>query len=174
MGSVTVGGQTFTIYGTLAGAQTFYLVEMGATKAKWDAADADGKAVALAKATRLLDRQKYVDEAATQTLRLGIALFETANYALAGMLMVDSTLDTQITSGSNVKRAKSGDDEVEFFEPTLYINGRFPINIMELIGDYLSSSDSGDDTSGSFASGTSDPCPDRSADPRRYGITQGG
>lgn len=62
-----------------------------------------------------------------------------AQIELGNFFLTDSTIETQINTGSNVSRVKAGSAEVEFFA-TQTMGTRFPIVVHELIGRYLKSS----------------------------------
>lgn len=160
MGTVTIGSTSYTIYGTRAAADEYWAAMLGQAATAWEDADDADADKALVSATRLLDRQSYVEEAETFALRDaienadGLEVFQVACYELAGALLVDPTLLSTPTSGKNIKRVSAVEGtEVEFFAPTLGITGRFPTQVQELIGDYLAGAEIGS-VSGSFSSGT--------------------
>lgn len=172
MGSVVIGGDTFQIYGTSAGADSYWRAELSAV---WSTATPDQKASALVNATRLLDRMNWKGapvgvpqiDVVLQWPRTGVTDRDgaavssaavpdqviKATYELARMLRTNPALMTDVTSGKNIKRVQAGPTEVEFFNPTLGISGRFPQNITELIGQFLDGS-SGGAVSGSASYGT--------------------
>lgn len=157
----TAGGTSHTIYDDPTEADAYNaasLLEPAATQ--WTAGDEDFRLKYLINATRLIDRKKYISIADTFAKRNALQdaegryPFRLVSYELAMMLISNPDLMTAVTTGSNVKRvAVDGGPSVTFFNPTLGISGQFDKNIMDLIGIYLSSSESGE-TSGSFSSGT--------------------
>lgn len=152
---VVINGKNYTVYGTSQGALDYWNAGIGKTYDAWVKASPTKRLSGQVNAARLLDRQLYVDAANSFAARDSILAFQTASYELAGTLILNPDLFEQITSGSNVKKIDAGGGvAVEFFNPTLGITGRFPVNVQELIGVYLSGSASGA-TSGSSASGTS-------------------
>jgi len=174
MGTVSINSNNFTIYGTSAAADIHWDGSIGDTATLWAASDDDTRAKGLVSATRLLDRQRYVDAAATFSLRDAITAFQTACYELAGMIIENPSLVTDATSGQNIKRVDAGGGVgVEFFSPTLGITGRFPTNIQELIGEYLAGAEGGE-ISGSYVSGTGESSTFGDTNPNDlYGLTRG-
>lgn len=158
MGSVVIGGNTFQIYGTEAGADTYWSAGLGEGADAWvAAATGDRQKQALVAATRLLDRQSWlgtpvgtpVIDVVLQWPRSGIDgvsslsvpdAVDKACYELAAALLVDSDIQTQATTGSNLKRVKADTVEAEFFQGTLGITGPLPKQVMDLIGQWLAGS----------------------------------
>jgi hypothetical protein len=149
---------------------TAYLVDH-INAADWSATSATKQAQALVTATRMLDRQPWLgtkyQQAPTQVLdwpRSGLTddegqeIDETAvpqfildaTCELALALIQDDSIQSSRNTGSNLKRAKAGSAEVEFFA-TGTSGPRFPTIIHELVGDYLEGSSS---FSGPLATGT--------------------
>ena len=154
MGTVTIGGASYDVYGTLAGAVTHWQAGLGAPAVAWGDANEAARSKALVNAYRLLERQRWLTEYNTFLLRDAVVKIQEASYEIAGVLLVDPSLLTSETSGKNIKSVGgAGVPTVEFFNPTLGITGRFPINIQELLADYLAG-ESGGVVSGSFSSGT--------------------
>lgn len=150
------GGQSYSVYGTFAASSTYWAGLLGPAATRWNATATtnDDRKRALNQATLLIDRQQYVADADSRGKRDAIAVFAQVCYEIAGALLLDPSLWTQISSGSNVKKVSPGGGvDVEFFNPTLWISGRFPIQIQELIGPYLLG-EAGVGVSGSFSSGT--------------------
>jgi hypothetical protein len=173
MGSVTIGGNPYTVYGTSTLAGIYWTGrQIGPMYDAWSKASADKKASAQVMAYDILERQLYVDAAATFDLRDAIQAFRDASYQLAAMILADPNVYSQVTSGKNIKKVEAAvGTSVEFFNPTLGISGRFENNIQELIGQYLKSS-SGGEVSGSFASGTTEN-QTSAFDPTAFGINKG-
>lgn len=114
MGTVTISGENYPIYGTLAEATTYLAAKLGATA--WAAATADAKAQALATATRLIKNylagRGYETDPETNT---DTELAE-ADYELAYALVVKPKLqDTVLTGAAAKRRVKAGPAEVEYF-----------------------------------------------------------
>lgn len=154
MGTVTIAGQSYEVYGTYAGAVTHWQAGLGAPALAWGDANEATRNKALVNAYRLLERQQWLSEFSTFALRDAVENIQEASYEIAGAILVDPTLLTSETSGKNIKSVGgAGVPTVEFFNPTLGISGRFPINIQELLTGYLAG-ESGGSVSGSFSSGT--------------------
>ena len=154
MGTVSIGGTSFDIYGTLAAANTYMNARLGAES--WSVADATNKSKALVSATRFVDRQNWqsqkVDIATPQALEFprtglidkdGIAvselavpvLVEEATYEMALSILADATVTDNASAGSNVKLVKAGTAEVRFFRQTT--GSKLPTAAHELIGLWL-------------------------------------
>jgi hypothetical protein len=168
MGSVTISGTVFQVYGTSSGYADYMKAMFGDAAVAFAAASADKKNQSLVMATRLLDRQAWVGtpvgtpevDVVLQWPRDGVSGVDNATvpdavikgaYELASQILVDSGLTSSVLSGSNVQRVKAGSVEVEFFSSTLGITGRLPTSVQDLVGQYLSS---GTTTSGSEAFGS--------------------
>lgn len=156
MGTVTINSVTYTIYGTLAGAEERLDAVLHATN--WAAATTTNKSKALYTATQFLERQTWAGEptADGQALawpRTGVtdrygnevddatipADVIAACYELAEILLGDATASQEATSAAdNIKRIKAGSVEVEKWKPVA--GGRFPTIVQELVGQYLAGS----------------------------------
>ncbi len=146
MGSVTISGATYEVFGTLSGARVYH--GGGASGGPFLALDATGQSRALVSATRMLSRVGLVDPGTgaaivPSTVPLPVAV-EQASYELALAVVVDPALLSAPASGSNVRRERIKADvvesETEYFVPTLLVFGRFPTAVQELIGPYLAGS----------------------------------
>jgi hypothetical protein len=162
MGTVTIGTDTFTVYGDLTGAKKLHNGGGSSASAAFRTAGADSDAQkrGLVDASRLLDRQRWQGTPVSTpeidvTLewprdgvvdRYGTAVSNAstpddiikAAYEMAAMLVEDPTIADQATSGSNVSSVGAGSAKVAFFRPTLGITGKFGTKISELIAPYLS------------------------------------
>lgn len=141
--TVTIGADTFSVYAftnlaAVADATAYFNGQLGASAAAWTAATADNKARALVSAARWMDRAlKY---SGTETvpgqplawprngaLECGVAVPDgtvpdaivLTEFELAGLLLQNAALSSGTGTGSNVKRAKAGSAEVEFFSSTV-------------------------------------------------------
>lgn len=143
MGSVTIAGSSFEVFGTLQGARTYLSASLSG--APFASALATVQAQALVSSTRMILRVGLVDPAdgspilpTTDPLPLPV---EQGAYELALALLVDPQILTTPGSGSNVKRRRIEADvvksEVEFFGATFLLFGRFPTIVQELLGPYL-------------------------------------
>lgn len=173
MGSVTIGTDTFDIFGTAAGLATrangsaaYY-----ATYAAAVLADATNVSRTHVEATRLIGTLTFDDDIdddpATAAADSQIAL---ACYELVLAALVDADVLTRADTGSRVKRVGgSGVPEVEFFGPAPAL--RFPSRVMAILGPLLASASGASSTvtAGGYVSGT-DTCSDFD-DADRYGVT---
>jgi len=133
MGSVTIGSDTFNIYGTSAGADTYLAARIGST---WSAQSATTKAQALVSATRAI--QTYlaglgftVDPSGAVDTEI-----ENATYEYANGLVADAGLIDQANANSNTRRLKAGSAEIEYFRPER--GGRFPSAVQALLTAWIS------------------------------------
>lgn len=156
MGTITIGTTTYDVYGTTAALKSYMAAKLGSTN--YDAATTTEQKQAHISATRWLDRanwqgQKYDlttpqplehprtgltdkdgNEVAEDTVHITV---EEATYELVEYLLGDPTLTGSPDSGSNIKRAKAGSAEAEFFRPTEGTYPRFPTEAHELIRYFL-------------------------------------
>lgn len=184
MGTVVIGTVTYDIYGTHLGAavlgvlsaeQYFYAALQGAP---WASANQDTQKKALVTAARMFNRAPWqgtldspsqplawprdgvVDASGTPVpdgeTPLNIIY---GSYELALSLIVDPTVQTTSTTGSNVQRQLNRDKvgdleqeiETEYFRPTDKTSPRFPTIVQELVGQYLAAAAT---LVGIFTSGT--------------------
>ncbi len=165
MGTVTISGNSYNIYGTLADATEYLVARLdGAT---WTSATDDTKSRALVQGTRLIqtwlagqgqdvDPASAVDEA-----------IEHANYELAFALVVDSSIAGNASASNNIRRTKAGSAEIEYFTPTR--GGRFPTQVQAILNQWLSEQ-GGSSSSGAFVSGA---CERSTLDADDFGLTEG-
>lgn len=193
MGTVNIDGTNFTIYGTQADADKFHIVALDGAAKAYNGASDDDRARGLVNATRLLDRQAWqglpvgtpVMDSVLQWPRTGVVdrngtavssasvpdQVIKATFTLAGMIIEDPTVLTQEQSGSNTRRIKAGAVEIEKFQDTLGLSGRFEKIIMELIGQFLSGT-SGGELSGSTSYGTDGTTESVFTEDASYGLTR--
>lgn len=161
MSTITIGAYDYEVLGSVTGAggaDEYHNGSIGTGYDEWNAsADADKKGRCLNSATRILNRQTWVDEAATHALRDAITAFREAAYEMAAAIFVDpDSVQAAATSGSNIASVGAGPASVSFFRPTLGFTGRFEVRVQELIGSYLSGSNAvvseawGTDTESAF------------------------
>jgi hypothetical protein len=158
--NVTIGTDVFSVYALtadpVADATSFWNGRLGAEATAWGAATSDNRKKALVTASDWIDRAvgslfsgtKTVDSQPREFPRDGASYCGTAvpdgttpdalafaTFWLAGALLVNSSLAGGSGTGSNVKRAKAGSAEVEFFSPTIgsATDTRLPVTAM----DYL-------------------------------------
>ena len=159
MGQVTIGADTYDIYGTEAAAKSYMKARLGADS--WDDASSLNRKKALISATRWLDRanwqgQKTSDSQALQFPRTGLTdcdgndvpsdavptLVEQACYEGALILLGDATAMDQADAGNNIKRLKAGSAEMEYFRGGYGSSGSaaappFPTAMFELVRCFL-------------------------------------
>lgn len=172
--TITISGHDYVAYASVASATIHFAGQLGDAATAWALAGNAAKlAPALVSASRLLDRIAWrgepvgtpVFDVVLQWPRTGIDDVDSstipdkivqAAYELAGAILVDPTILSKTSSGSNVKRVDAGGGVgVTFFKDTLDTAARFPANIQELIAAYVASESEGASVSGSYASGTS-------------------
>ena len=170
--TVTIGADTFDVYGSSAGLAT-YANGSATWYATYAAATADGLKRALVEATRLINRQRWDGtltsdsqalawprDGVTATPASGIAVTDgvtpdeivQAAYELALAMLAKPAVVSGSSAGSNVQSVGAGPTSVTFFSPT--IGGRFPDRVMELLSWAYGSDSSELLAAGSYASGT--------------------
>jgi hypothetical protein len=149
MGTRTISGYTFNVYGTAAGL-TEYAAGSFTFAAAVSAAVTDAVARAHVEATRLIARMPFKDaaDADVDTAHVDVV---TACYELACAAVADPKVLAQDSAAKNVKRVGAKGAEVEFFAPTP--GGRFPLRVLELLGPRLTSADT---YASAYVSGVSD------------------
>jgi hypothetical protein len=140
--TVTIGTRTYSVYANatdaVSDANDYMAARLGSTA--WDNASVSDKKRALVMATRWLDRQQWAgvptDVDTPQPLQHprtgltdcnGTAVASTvvapgipeAEYELALDILGDNEADKSQGEGSNLRRAKAGTAEVEFFQNTI-------------------------------------------------------
>lgn len=160
MTSTPTIGLTGNSYATIATADT-YLGDAARALA-WSGLSTSEKARALISATRLLDKQCWqgvkTNASPTQTMqwpRTGVMRADgtTVDPAtvpleiidgmieLAFDLSQDTSLEGSSSTASNIRRAKAGSAEVEFFRPGGAFgtagSTRFPTEVMEYVGQFM-------------------------------------
>ncbi len=168
MGTVTVGGVVFNIYGTRNAADDYMKPRLGADA--WNTASSGDKDKALVSGTRFIDRQNWQGQRTSPSQtppefpRTGLTgkdgnavgsvsvplLVEEANYEMALLILADATVTDKQTTGSNVKGVKAGSVAVDFFRQT--DGSKLPTVAHELIGLWLDGA-GGSDSTGNCASG---------------------
>lgn len=169
---VYIGQYAYDVYGNTADADQYWfplnnILESGTS---WSLASADARASSLVAATRIIDSLGYPTLYGTFSLRNAIADFDTICYEIAGQVLLQPAVFTQLSSGSNIRRVDAGGGVVvEFFNETLTTTSRFSPLVDALLAKYL-----GNDvvsTSQSWASGTGD-SPDAGGNSYNYSLTR--
>ena len=163
--TVTVGTDTYSVYALTANAVTdadsFWNLRLGAAATAWAAATTDDKSRALVLASDWIDRaltfsgtktvstqdrewprdDAFCGDTAVTDGTTPDAL-ATATFWLAGAITEDNTIVDGTGEGSNVKVAKAGSAEVEFFGSTLgsSTDTRLPVVANDYLKCYLDGS----------------------------------
>jgi hypothetical protein len=160
--TITIGAVNYSVYAltsnAVSDADGYFAARLGA--ATWTAATTLQKQQALVSAARMMDRRakfsgtktsdaqplQWPRDSATKcgeavpdgTIPDEIAL---AEFELGLALLVDAEIQATQGTGSNLKRAKAGSAEVEFFIPTIGTSSatQFPQPVQELLACYLDS-----------------------------------
>lgn len=166
--TLTLGADSYSVYAltsdALGDAKEYFSARLGA--AAWNDADNPDRKRALISATRMLDRRPLWSGTVTDLVtpqplqwpRDGAtcrgdavpdgttpdALAE-GGFELALALLEDEAIQDSPGTGSNVKRAKAGSAEVEFFVPTAGSSSEtlFPQVVHELVACYFSGNAAG-------------------------------
>ncbi len=156
--TVTISTDTFSVYALTSAAVTdansYFNGQLGASSAAWTAATTDNKGRALAMASQFLDRALTFSGTKTVAAQprewprdgaseCGVAITDGttpdamayATFELAALLLIDSTVADSSGQGSNVKRAKAGSAEVEFFTST--IGSELDVRMPAKVWDYV-------------------------------------
>lgn len=163
--TVTIGTSNYDVYAwatdAVADATTFFNGLLGTGAAAWSAAATNDKKRALVMAADWLDRatgpllsgSKTSSTQPREWPRDGAScngeavadgttpdLIATAQFWLAGQLLLDPSLASGTGTGSNVKQAKAGSASVTFFQPTIggTTDTRLPITAMDYVKCFFS------------------------------------
>lgn len=156
MGTVTIGSDTFDVFGTSAGLATYANGSAAyyATYAAANVADANQVKRTHVEATRLIALMPFADaaDAVPATASADVA---TACYELTLAALADVAVLTQASTAQRVRKVDAKGVSVEFFGPLA--GSCFPSRVMTLLGPLLetvaaSSSAVG---AGGYVSGTS-------------------
>lgn len=163
--TVTISTVDFDVYALTADpnqdATDYFLGSLSGSATAWAAASTDNQNKALVQATRWLDRSATFsgdktsssqplewprdnafcgDSSVTDGTTPDAIAYAT--FEIAGLLLQDADADASAGEGSNVKRAKAGSAEVEFFSSTVGEAGdtAFPPLVHRIIKCYLDGS----------------------------------
>ncbi len=117
MAVIVIGGANYDGYATVAEADT-YLAADASRAVAWALLDADAKGRALMSGTRLLERQCWESGTAPDPTGVIIEPLRDATILLAADISVDPSKGDSGSTATNLKRAKAGSAEVEFFRDT--------------------------------------------------------
>lgn len=158
--TITIGSDTFSVYATtsdpVGDADSYLAARIGET---WSGATTLEKQQSLISAARMLDRavpwsgDRTVEGQAREWPRDGALcdgdtvtngttpdVIATAEFELANILYVDAVIQDSGGTGSNTKSVKSGSVKVEFFAPTIGVDGgetRLPVTVHDLVVCYM-------------------------------------
>lgn len=171
MALVTIGSSDYIVYSSLTDADAYFNASVQFDE--WDAFTEDQKRRGLVSATRLIDRQRWQGEkteqgSPTQDLEFprddltdcsgdpvssddSLDLAVEASQLLAFDLLDGQELETSATTEDLTKRLKAGSVEIENFRADANAATRFPTDVMELLGCFLSG---GAAIAGSISTGT--------------------
>lgn len=157
MGTVTIGANTYEIYGEFSQALSYLDINLAATT--WQNCDSDDKKKALVMTTRYFNRLRWkgevTDDITPQPLAwprdntgvIGHVDGTTPEailngfWEMAAKIIADPESTNNRTTGSNVQRAKAGEAEVWFFRSTLEDESKFPTDVLDWISPYISGGD---------------------------------
>lgn len=141
--TVTIGSDDFSVYALVlteanANTDTFWNGRLGAERTAWEGATEEDQNRALVAAADWIDRASQFTGTKTDASQArawprddascsGTAITDGTTpdavfYAqawLAGAILVDNAASASSGTGSNIRRAKAGSAEVEFFRPTI-------------------------------------------------------
>ena len=184
MATIVIGADSYTAYASVADADVFF--NGSVDYATWGALTTDEKSRSLVTSTRMLDRQLWQGEKEDPLQALAFprtGVFDCAGVAVepADTLVVVTeasiilalavfTNNALLTTASTIdltKRLKAGSVEIEKFRASSdeIAAGRFPLDVMELVGCYFSGRSS---ISGALSFGT-----DGTAFDADFGLSEG-
>ena len=192
MGTVTIGANTYNVYGDQTSATNYLAASLSKAANTWAAGTPTTQAQAMVMAARMLDRQTWQGAQNGGPLqwprmnvvdKFGVAVNASTipsdiingSYELAALLLNDPALQDQVTATLNVQSLNDGTATVTYFGRQ--VAGRFPMVVQELVGPYLARGGNlggalGTDTSGDSASDDSTSI-SQFIDIDRYNLTRG-
>lgn len=153
MATLMIDSTEFTVYANVAAADAYALGSINATEFKALSTD-DDKAVYLVTATRILDRQSWLEAYDTFAERSVVEDIINASIEIAFALAAGSDLQDAQNQSQKIQMLKAGSVQLEFFRGAEGTALRFPLIITELLKAYLSTTVSGALLSGGISSGT--------------------
>lgn len=132
MATITINANDYSSFASVAEADEYLAVDM-ARYAAWAALDADDKGRALVTASRYLYSLDWTDGPPSYDTPPAAVVEATALFAAD--IAAKPSLGNDASTGSNVKRVKGGEAEVEFFRPTA--GAALPAYLLRLLGDLL-------------------------------------
>lgn len=156
MGTVTIGVNTYNVYGTIEDAKVYLAASIKDAPTAWLAASATRQAASLVEVARMLDRQGWQGSVAADGQALawprqnvtvdGVAVSSSvvptavlqASYELAAAALADPTIIDKADESQNISSLQAGSVSISYFRPTS--GARFANVVQELLAPYLSSS----------------------------------
>lgn len=146
MATVTIGADTFNIYGTLAGATSYMAGSFGPQYTKWRALVPDDQKRTLVTTAIYFDVLGMASAGSPITHDTGLTDVINASYEMAALVAQNPAIISALSSGSNIKSVGAGPATVEFFAPV--VGPSVPVIVMRMIGKYLPSPTVSDGTNG--------------------------
>jgi len=142
MKTVDIGAEEFNAYADQDDADVYLTgsIHAGTT---WDDATTANQGRALVTATRILDRQNWVDAYDTQAERFAVEDIRNASIEMALALLEGSDLQTEQSTAQKLQSIKAGSVSLSYFRGSEGTPHRFPIIVHELLRDYLAGGDFG-------------------------------
>lgn len=137
---VDIGPDTYFVYADVDEADAYLAaaVHAGTT---WTGASVATRSQALVTATRILDRQRWVDAYDTQAEREDVPAIQDACSEMALALLQGSDLQTEQTTGQKLQSISAGSVSLTYFRGADGRPHRFPTIVWELLRDYLGGAD---------------------------------
>ena len=132
MATITIAPNSYSSFASVAEADEYLAADM-ARYAAWAALSADNKGRALVTATRYLAALDWVDGVPSYDTPPAVVIEATSLFAAD--IAAKPSLGNDASTGSNVKRVKGGEAEVEFFRPTA--GAALPPYLLRLLGTLL-------------------------------------
>lgn len=132
MATITINAVDYSSFASVAEADAYLAADVS-RYAAWAALDADQKGRALVTASRYLAALDWVDGVPSYDTPPSVLVEATSLFAAD--IAAKPALGNDASTGSNVKRVKGGEAEVEFFRPTA--GAALPPYLLRLLGDLL-------------------------------------
>lgn len=132
MSDITISANIYSSFASVEQADEYLAADM-ARYAAWAALSSDNKGRALVTASRYLAGLDWVDGVPSYDTPPAAVVEGTALFAAD--IAAKPSLGNDASTGSNVKKVKGGEAEVEFFRPTL--GAALPPYLLRLLGTLL-------------------------------------
>lgn len=167
MGTVTIGSNTYNVYGDQPSAIAYLAASLSKSAITWAAATSQQQAQAMVMTARLFDRQTWQGVQNGGPLqwprsnvvdKFGNAVSPTVipadilngSYEMCALMLNDPALQDQINNTFNIHSFSTGPASVTYFGRQTA--GRFPMSVQEYVGAYLAR---GGNPGGAIATDTS-------------------